>query len=263
MTLKLWGKIVSIVLFFLVLTGCSLVPVKSFTLQTELPANFGFKAKAYYEPAPGETCELPPRRPGHIPGIKYFESPVQTEAHTSELTVPLTDREGGCPLALRHFSYRIEAKYGSHWSDSSRASAGLSFRDELPEGLPAFPESGMQTFEGECHWWFRTVGPYRRIIKLLNCRSTGVDGKLQKYTASGMLQSNQVVGKVVRFVFRETERQTPYYQSAWVETDKGWKPCTGRWGTPNEEFCLEVPRFTDFKLPDDDRRCTVYPNCTE
>ncbi|NUU34981.1 hypothetical protein HNQ83_07900 [Pseudomonas sp. C2B4] len=243
--------------------GCVFAPAENFTLQAEVPADFRVKADAFYVPATGETCEAPPRQRGKVaPNRKFFTSEYQSVARTSEFQIPLTTRAGGCPLVLRSLKLNLDAKWGTHWSHIGGDFASLAFRDVLGPDFPAFPGAGVQEFQGQCQWLFRTVGPNRAIVKILHCRAIDADGQMLNRMAGGVLQRDQLPGRTVRMVFKMARQEQPYYRGWWFETPGGWKPCTGRWGTSNEEWCTHPPTFTDFKLPDG-RTCTVYPNCTE
>jgi hypothetical protein len=243
--------------------GCVFAPVESFTLQAEVPADFRVKVDAYYEPASGETCEAPPRQRGKVaPNRKFFTSEYQNVARTAEFQIPLTTRAGGCPLVLSSLRLNLDAKWGTRWSDIGGDFASLSFRDVLGADFPAYPVSGVQAFQGQCQWLFRTVGPKRNIRKILHCRAVDAEGMMVKRMAGGVLQRDQLPDRTVRMVFRMANQEVPYFDLYWFKTPSGWKPCGGRWGRDIEELCLEPPQFKDFKMPDG-RTCTVYPNCTE
>lgn len=245
----------------LALAGCSAPP--TFTLQADLPAHFKFTGDAYYVPAPGETCSVPDYIDGRRPDRTFFKSDYNEAAHRVEFQVPLTDTVKGCPLVLRSMLVQVRGKWraariNEDFNDSD--SASLSFRDALPADYAGMPASGVRQFDGQCHWMFRTVGPQRHIIKLLKCQSLE-DGQLQAWKPGGVLQRDQLPGKTVRLVIGLSAEEEPYYDDFWLKTPEGWRPCTGRWGTKNEELCTTPPQFTDFKL--NGRTCTVYPNCTE
>ena len=258
-----FARALAIIALALAAGGCVFSPAERFTLQAEVPADFRVKADAYYEPASGETCEAPPRQRGKVaPNRKFFTSEFQSIPRTAEFQIPLTTRAGGCPLVLSSLRLNLRGKWGPARLDGSNDFASLSFYDELADDRPGFPASGTQAFQGQCQWLFRTVGPERAIIKILHCRAVDADGQMVKRMAGGVLQRDQLPGRTVRMVFGMAEQEQPYYRGWWLETPNGWKPCTGRWGTNNEEWCMEPAQFTDFKLPDG-RTCTVYPNCTE
>lgn len=243
--------------------GCVFAPAESFTLQAEVPADFRVKADAFYVPATGESCEAPPRQRGKVaPNRKFFTSEYQNVARTAEFQIPLTTRAGGCPLVLSRLKLNLDAKWGTHWSEIGGDFASLSFRDELEKDFSAVAGSAVQEFQGQCQWLFRTVGPNRVIRKILHCRAVDANGQMVKRMAGGVLQRDQLPGRTVKMVFRMAAQDKPYYRGWWLESPGGWKPCTGRWGTSNEELCTEPPQFTDFKLRDGGV-CTVYPNCTE
>lgn len=244
-------------------TACSVAQPESFTLVTELPPGFSLKGEASYVPRTGETCTVPPREGKHFPGLKFFEQTFNKDAQTASFTVPLTDEAGGCPLVLRSFEYNLQGNYGPEPTNIGGDYASLSFHDQLPEGAAAFPSTGTQTLQSQCQWLFRTMGPYRYIVKILKCRATDVNGQMLDAMAGGALPRGALAGKTVNMVFTLSNKEQPFYKGWWIETPKGWKACTGLWGTPNEELCKAPYQFIEsFKMPDG-RDCSVYPNCTE
>lgn len=258
-----FARALAIIALALTAGGCVFAPAESFTLQAEVPADFRVKVDAYYEPATGETCEAPPRQRGEVaPNRKFFTSEYQSIARTAEFQVPLTTRPGGCPLVLSSLRLNLDAKWGTRWSDIGGDFASLSFYDELADDRPGFSATGVQAFQGQCQWLFRTVGPKRNIRKILHCRAVDANGQMLKRMAGGVLQRDQLPGRTVRMVFNMANQEAPYFDLYWFKTPSGWKPCGGRWGRDIEELCLEPPQFKDFKMPDG-RTCTVYPSCTE
>lgn len=244
----------------LLLSGCAVTEPKSFILKTDLPADFKITADIYYLPATGETCTMPPTTSSYIPGRKRLKSERQEVAHSVEFTIPLSDTAGGCPLVLRSVRFDMQGKWGPDDSDMSNDGAGISFVD-LSDSTST-PDQNNKIYNGECQWLFRTDGSERHIIKILKCRAVDEGGRVLKQLAGGVLERDSLVNKTVNVSFKVAEEGKPYYKGSWLKTPVGWKPCTGRWGTKNEEFCTVPPKFTDFKMSDG-RICTVYPNCTE
>jgi hypothetical protein len=157
----------------------------------------------------------------------------------------------------------LEGQWGPRELDIGADFASLSFRDELPVGLPAFPVSGTQAFQGQCQWLFRTMGPYRYIVKILQCRAADAQGNRLKRMAGGVLQRDQLPGKTVRMVFRMAAEERPYMRDNWIRFPQGWKRCMGESLEDQDAFCRgNTTDFKPFKMPDG-RDCTVYPNCTE
>ncbi|MFW0757333.1 hypothetical protein ACN1C3_21800 [Pseudomonas sp. H11T01] len=245
-------------------SGCAFAPAESFTLQAEVPADFRVKADAYYVPATGETCVAPPRKSGRVaPDRKFFTSEYQNVPRTAEFQIPLSTRAGGCPLVLSSLKLDLRGKWGPDRLDSDGDFASLSFRDELPAGLTAFPVSGTQAFEGQCQWLFRTAGPERYIIKILQCRAADAQGNRLKRMAGGVLPRDQLPGRTVRMVFRMAAEERPYMRDNWIRFPQGWKRCMGKSLEDQYAFCRgNTTDFKPFKMPDG-RDCTVYPNCTE
>ncbi len=259
-----FARALAIIALALAAGGCVFAPAESFTLQAEVPADFRVKADAYYEPASGETCEAPPRQRGKVaPNRKFFTSEFQSIPRTAEFQIPLTTRAGGCPLVLSSLKLNLDAKWGTRWSDLGGDFASLSFYDALADDRPDFPASGIQAFQGQCQWLFRTVGPERAIIKILHCRALDADGQMVKRMAGGVLQRDQLPGRTVRMVFGMAKKEEPYMGDNWVRFPQGWKRCLGKSLEDPYAFCRgNTTDFKSFKMPDG-RECTVYPNCTE
>jgi len=95
------------------------------------------------------------------------------------------------------------------------------------------------------------------------CRALNANGDMEKRMIGGRLHRDQLADSTVKLVLSVAKIEMPYYKGWWIETPKGWKACTGVWGTQNEEPCTKPYKFLEsFKMPDG-RDCTVYPNCTE
>jgi len=236
-----------------VINGCSLLPAEKFTLQADMPAEFRLKADAYYVPATGETCTVPK---GYTPR-KRFSGKVQKDAHTTTFKIPLTDTPlpGGCPLVLKSLKLDVEGWWGPKATNLGGDYGAISFVDKQAE-------FSLKLYNGQCQWLFRTMGPYRYIVKILQCRAIDEKGEVLNRLAGGVLQRDQLAGKVVNMDFKVANEEEPYYDGFWQKTPVGWKACTGRWGTQNEEYCTVPPQFIDFKMPDG-KPCSVYPTCME
>ena len=249
----------------LLLAGCgSLERTPSFTLEADLPAHFKLTADAYYVPVAEAECELPERINGKRPNRRIYRSEYVAEEHRVAFEVPLGYRVQGCELELRSVKMDLQGKWRldatPNQMDSSEDHAMLSFREALPDGYPNTWSAGTKVLNGQCMWLFRTYGQQRNIIKLLQCRAQS-EGEVQERRAGGLILRDEAAGKTVRLVIGMAEHEMPGFKGYWFQTEQGWKPCTGRWGSDNEELCLDPPQFTDFKL--DGQTCTVYPNCTE
>jgi len=234
-------------------SGCSLAPTESFTFQAEAPENFIISPMAYYASASGESCSM----------HKLIQSEQPKGVHPVEFKLPLTDSAKGCSMVLTNVVLHIEGQWGKRDLDMDAATAGLAIRDEPSETVHPFPTSGPLVLQGQCQWLFRTMGPYRYIVKILECRGLDANGVVQKSLAGAALQRDQLAGKTVKLLLSVADKERPYYNGWWLETPTGWMACTGLWGTNNEEPCAEPYKFIkSFKMPDG-RDCTVYPNCTE
>ncbi len=237
----------------LAVSGCSVAPPENFTFQAELPENFNISAVTYYESASNEACS----------SHKVIKGGQPEGTRLAELTLPLTDAAKGCSMALKRVALHIEGKWGKRDQDMDMDFAGLSIRDDPSQNVRTSPNTGPLVFQGQCQWLFRTMGSRRYIVKILQCRALDANGVVQKSLPGAALQRDQLAGKTVKMVLSVSDKEKPYYNGWWLETSKGWKACTGLWGTNNEEPCAEPYKFIkSFKMPDG-RDCTVYPNCTE
>ncbi|MEB0123976.1 hypothetical protein QN391_25330 [Pseudomonas sp. CCI1.2] len=233
--------------------GCSTTGSKSFTLKTNLPADFKVTADVYYSPATNATCVMPPTTSSYIPGRKRLKSEVQDIEHSVEFEIPLSDSAGGCPLVLRSVRLDIQGRWGPDADDVSSDIAGLSFLDQS--------DKINKLYNGECQWFFRTAGPNRYLIKVIKCLAVDEQGVALKQPAGGVLQRDSLINTIVNVTFKVAAEDSPYYNRSWMKTSVGWKPCTGRWGSNNEELCISPPKFTDYRMSE--KTCTVYPSCTE
>ena len=255
MKLNLREWLLSASLYFL--AGCSLTPPKTFTFQADVPENFTVTGTGNYIPAPGETCTGRSGKPFRV-GRLHFKPEQPKTAHQVEFKVPLTENKLGCSAVLHSLKLTIEGRWGPGREHTSQEFATFSISDDTSQQT-----STSQVFKGQCQWLFRTMGPYRYIVKIPNCRALNANGNMEKRMIGGRLHRDKLANSTVRLVLSVANREEPYYTNFWIETQKGWKACTGLWGTPNEELCTKPYKFLkSFKMPDG-RDCTVYPNCTE
>ncbi|AOZ13350.1 hypothetical protein AA042_12325 [Pseudomonas lundensis] len=238
------------------LTGCSLTPPKTFTFQADVPENFTVTGTGNYIPAPGETCTGRSGKPFRV-GRLHFKPDQPKTAHQVEFKVPLTDNEHGCSSVLHSLKLTIEGRWGPGREHTSQESANFSISDETSQQA-----STPQVFEGQCQWLFRTMGPYRYIVKIPMCRALNANGDMEKRMIGGRLHRDQLADSTVRLVLSVAKEEEPYFNRYWIKTAAGWKPCKGNWGRDIEELCVSPPQFKNFKMPDG-RDCPVYPNCTE
>ena len=238
------------------LTGCSLTPPKTFTFQADVPENFTVTGTANYKPAPGETC-IAPSGETFTTGSLFFKPEQPKTAHQVEFKVPLTDDDHGCSMILRGLKLTIEGQWGPRELDMGQETASFSVSDEPSGQTPV-----AQVFKGQCQWYFRTMGPYRYIVKIPNCRALNANGDMEKRMIGGRLHRDQLADSTVRLVLSVAKEEEPYFNRYWIRTAAGWKPCKGNWGRDIEELCVSPPQFKNFKMPDG-RDCTIYPYCTE
>ena len=251
-----WGQVVCLGAFALVMSGCSMTPPKTFTFQADVPENFTVTGTGNYIPAPGETCTGRSGKPFRV-GRLHFKPEQPNTAHQVEFKVPLTDNEHGCSSVLHSLKLTIEGRWGPGREHTSQESANFSISNETSQQA-----STPQVFSGQCQWLFRTMGPYRYIVKIPMCRALNKNGDMEKRMIGGRLHRDLLANSTVRLVLSVAKEEEPYFNRYWIRTAAGWKPCKGNWGRDIEELCVSPPQFKNFKMPDG-RDCTVYPNCTE
>lgn len=231
----------------LLLSACSTlgsVGAETFTLKGELPADFALKAQAHYGGSEGCSDR------GHVKG---FKEDYEKVPHGYEFEIPVSYSEGLCELQLTRVGLFIHAKYGEqdwqHSYDNGELVVGDIKRPDTP--IPAVAKEASKT--ASCSWLFqisKAESLSEEIMKLLDCKGAGA-----------YIQRKNLANHIMQLNFEQGIEDTPYYENYWLNTETGWKPCTGRWGTKYEELCTRPPRFRPFKM--DGRTCTVYPNCTE
>ncbi len=229
------------------LTACgSIAPLMgdSFTLEGQLPPNFALIAQAHYGVA--NDCNGRAR-------TRSFESDFEDGTHEYRFRIPVNYRDGLCEMRLARVGLFIHGRYGEKDWQRTYDNGGLVLVDVLPEGAPGFDAKGKLSKTAECTWLFQLSKAYSRkgeVSRLLSCKGAGAH-----------VAFDELKNKTVKLDISTATRDKPYMRGYWLETQHGWKPCTGRWGTDYEERCTEPPQFRTFKM--NGRECSVYPNCTE
>jgi hypothetical protein len=244
---------------FALTTGCAIGKSDTFTFTADLPPGFAYVAAVYYVPAKGETCTVE---------TAYNKAPVfNNEWRTaykldSEIAIHRTRK--GCPLVVSRIKLEIKAAYGEARRDISSDRAGVIISDELEEQYKgAFNEFGESTFYGQCQWLFRTMGPKRRIVKLLDCKETDAQGELGDGRPFAAYTADQLPGKTVKMNIKLVGEERPGWGDTWVKVPNGWKRCMGKSFEDQDAYCFgNYKDFSTFKMPDG-RICTIYPGCTE
>ena len=252
-----WGQAFCLGAFALVMSGCSMTPPKTFTFQADVPENFTVTGTANYKPAPGETC-IAPSGEAFTTGSLFFKPEQPKTAHQVEFKVPLTDDDHGCSMVLRGLKLTIEGQWGPRELDMGQETASFSVSDEPSGQTPV-----AQVFKGQCQWLFRTMGPYRYIVKIPKCRALNTNGDMEKRMIGGRLHRDQLADSTVKLVLSVAKEEEPAVGDNWVKFPTGWKRCMGKGLDDRYGFCRgNTTDFKPFKMSDG-RDCTVYPNCTE
>ena len=231
------------------LVGCSAVSSLSeetFTFQGKLPKGFGMEAQAQYTRL-DPNCAVS-RRDLYR---EFTTEPLFSDAATEyRFEIPVFYRVSGCRVRLVNVGIYTYGKYGAADWQYDRDLGELRVISENRADLPRFDERGFFRKGAQCEWLFQISKLYLELSKLLKCQGDG-----------SYLQVNELVGKTVVIDFSVSEIEKPAWDGYWKKLDKGWKPCTGRWGTKFEELCTEPPRFIPFKM--EGRECVIYPGCIE
>jgi hypothetical protein len=239
--------------------GCTTTQPNTFTFTADLPPDFAYVAAVYYVPAKGETCTV---------GTKdnlapVFNSEWRTEYKAdSEITIRRTRK--GCPLVISRIELKIYASYGKDRGDFGADVASVFIRDEVEDQYKSVVnDAGESTFSGECQQMFRTVGPKRRIVKLLDCKTIDAQGERGRSQPFAAFTPDQLPGKTVKMHIKLANEERPAIGDTWVKVPAGWKRCMGDSFEDQYAFCFgNYKDFSGFQMPDG-RQCTIYPGCTE
>ena len=252
-----WGQALCLGAFALVMSGCSVTTPKTFTFQADVPEDFTVTGTGNYIPAPGETCTGRSGKPFRV-GRLHFKPEQPKTAHQVEFKVPLTENKLGCSAVLHSLKLTIEGRWGPGREHTSQEFATFSISDDTSQQT-----STSQVFKGQCQWLFRTMGPYRYIVKIPKCRALNTNGDMEKRMIGGRLHRDQLADSTVKLVLSVAKEEEPAVGDNWVKFPTGWKRCMGKGLDDRYGFCRgNTTDFKPFKMPDG-RDCTVYPNCTE
>lgn len=228
-------------LLSLLLSGCSAlgsVGADTFTLKGQLPADFALKAQAHY--GGSEGCS----ERGHV---ETFKDNSEKETHGYQFEIPVSYRDGLCDLQLTRVGLFIHAKYGERDWQQSYDNGELMIVDQTTTvhdaNLPTPPAS----INSECSWLFQESKLNLEISKILNCRGAGA-----------RLDRMQLPQRTVTLSFTVNPREEPYRDNTWIEFPEGWRPCLPKEGW---QQCQDPPVFKTYK--NNNKECTIYPNCME
>lgn len=228
-------------LFGLLLSGCSMlgsVGADTFTLEGELPADFALKAQAHY--GASESCSGRDH-------IETFKEDYEEISHRYQFEIPVTHRDGICDLQLVRVGLFIYGRYGEKdWQqtyDNSELTivSKPAIMDEA--NLPSRPAPII----AECSWLFQESKLNLEISKILNCKGAGA-----------ALRRERLLQQTVTLSFTVNPREQPYRDNTWIEFPEGWKPCLPKDGW---QQCQDPPVFKTYR--NNNKECTIYPNCTE
>jgi hypothetical protein len=239
--------------------GCASSQPNTFTFTADLPPDFVYQAIAKYVPANGETCTVPGGRNTAVGYNMKWRGIYQPDAE-----IALRRTVSGCPLVINQIELKIYATYGKARGDYGVDIASVFIRNEVEEQYKSvFNETGESAFFGECQQLFRTVGPKRRIVKLLNCKTTDAQGERGSHQPFSMYSLDQLPGKTVKMHIKLADEERPAIGDTWVKVPNGWRRCMGDNFEDQYAFCFgNYKDFSGFQMVDG-RQCTIYPGCTE
>ncbi|MEW5544517.1 hypothetical protein [Pseudomonas soli] len=170
----------------------------------------------------------------------------------------------GCRMIVKRIKIRIMATYGSAFHHVSEDRANIGIYTELDEKYRRVmnAENG-DTFYGECQWRFRTMGPDRKLRKLLNCKKDNERGERFVGSPFGAYLLDQLPGNTIRMNIRLAEKERPSIRMTWVEFGNGWRRCLGEGMHDVRGYCdINPGQFSSFIMPSGEE-CTIYPGCKE
>ncbi|PKH14630.1 hypothetical protein BI292_05105 [Pseudomonas sp. 43NM1] len=247
--------------------GCSAaVKPSTFTLTADLPSNFAYTATVHYSQAKDQSC--------FGEATERVNEEWRTD-YKANARIDIHKTVNGCDLVMSDIGLYVKAPYGPGESDSATAFASIIVRDPIEDKFKSgFSAAGESDFYGACQSLFLTREDSRRLVKVLECKSTDAQGTLtfnQPFSAMGMsLQGHpfggytleELPGKTVRLKIKLVEEK-PYIEDTWVKVAGGWKRCMGKGFEDEGAFCSgNHVDFSTFKMSDG-RSCTIYPGCNE
>ncbi|MNE74622.1 hypothetical protein D3C80_1707120 [compost metagenome] len=165
---------------------------------------------------------------------------------------------------IRRIELEIFGRYGKARGDFGADIASVFIRDKVEDQYKSIVnEAGESSFYGECQWLFRTMGPKRRIVKLLNCKTIDAQGERGTSQPFAAYTPDQLPGKTVKMHIKLADEERPAIGDTWVKVPNGWKRCMGDNFEDQYAFCFgNYKDFSGFQMPDG-KQCTIYPGCTE
>ncbi|MEH6386659.1 hypothetical protein [Pseudomonas profundi] len=239
---------------------------ESFTLAGKLPANFLIQATAQFNPLNPERCQVYNMGQGHNvtrDTRTQYRTEFQDEPSSFSFDIPLTYHIGLCDMELGGVGLLIRGRYGEASWQHHRSTGGIGIADTRPADAPEFASNGTQTLRGICTWLFQISKLRLELSKVLSCSKTDESWKLdpdfvKRRSIGTTLGRDELAGKTVVLNLRVNPKEEPSMHRRWIQTEAGWKPCTG---TEQSGRCQSPPVFKPFKMGE--QKCTVYPACKE
>ncbi|MBH3408082.1 hypothetical protein I5P86_23745 [Pseudomonas glycinae] len=256
---RLTRRVATLGCCLVLIASCKTEPPNTFKFTADLPPGFAYVAAVYYVPEKGQTCTLD-RRDNLAP---VFNSKWRTE-YKPDAEITIRKIVKGCPLVISRIALEINASYYKARGDFGGDEGMVFLGNDIEEQYKGtFNEAGESTFYGQCEWWFRTAGAQRRIVKILDCKTSdaqGERGKGKTYAAYGL---DQLPGKTIKMKIKLAAEEQAAIRDTWVKIRNGWKRCMGDNFEDQYGFCYgNYTDFSTFTMPDG-QVCTIYPGCTE
>lgn len=239
--------------------SCGMGESNTFTLTADMPPNFRYVGAVYYVPDKGETCTVATSK-NKAPVFNY----KWRTHYKPDSKILIRRTRDGCRLVVSRIALEINATYGDGRNNYSGSTAGVFIRYDTKEQYKGtFDARGESEFHGQCHWSFRTMGPKRYIVKLLDCRGVDAQGNLSRYRPGAAYHPDEISGKVVRLKIQQADAEAPSIGDTWVKVLGGWKRCMGRGFEDQDAYCFgNFTDFSNFYMPDG-QLCSIYPGCQE
>ncbi|QVM91403.1 hypothetical protein JYG34_25950 [Pseudomonas entomophila] len=260
--MKSWRKRGVVVAAALLQTSCSEWQPNTFTLVGELPPNFSYWAGALYEPEPGTPCTVT----DWTRTMPEYNRPWLGE-YKPEIEIQIRTLIKGCQMVLK----TVEIKIFARWSEATRVNrtdsstrAGMHIYAEYEgKNKRELKNNYEDTFYGECHWKFRTMGKKRQLRKMLSCRQDVSRGEIGLGIVYAAYTLDQLPGKTIKMNVRLLEEEEPGEGGRWVKFPNGWKRCMGKGFEDPYAFCRgNTSDFSHFTGPNGEI-CTIHPGCKE
>ncbi|WP_192560867.1 hypothetical protein [Pseudomonas allokribbensis] len=177
-------------------SGCAMLS-NTFTLKTEMPAQFNVYTTAYYSELFGGICILPDDYAGDPqPDRKEFYADAHATPFTSEFEIAVSRKVGDCFLVLSGIDFNIGGHSATDEKTIDTSSVGLKVETFLGENEKPATRIDEQILAVRCHW--QDPSSDRSLKSSLQCRGLDANGNERKGPELGMLKNRQLQGLTLR-----------------------------------------------------------------